>query len=101
VSGAVSVADGGAIAVKVADGGVVLPLDVTGGVALEGGGTVTLEGDTAHLQVGTYPLCTVNGSAGGAWSAVAEGFKGSARVTVVGGVLTLEIIPKGAMMVIR
>jgi hypothetical protein len=101
VSGAVSVADGGAIAVKVAEGGAVLPLDVTGGVALEGGGTVTLEGDTAHLQVGTYPLCAVNGSVGGVWSAVAEGFKGSARVTVVGGVLTLEIIPKGAMMVIR
>ena len=101
VSGSVSLAPNAVVRVPVGAGGVVPPLDVTGGITLEGGGTVTLEGDTAHLQVGTYPLCAVNGSVGGVWSAVAEGFKGSVRVVVGGGVLSLDVLPKGTMVILR
>ena len=101
VAGSVALGPDAVVRVPVGEGGVPTALNVTGGISLDGGGVLTIEGDMVSLQPGTYQLCAVNGNAGGAWSAVADGYRGSARVTVAGGVLTLEVLPKGMMFILR
>ena len=101
VTGAVSVADGGTIEVNVAAGGLVEPMAISGGVTLEGGGTVHLSGDVRNVPVGRYPLVALNAPLAGLWTVTGGDSRRPARLVVAGGVLTLEVLPKGMMFILR
>ena len=101
VSGAVELADSGVLEIAVEDDGSLVLPEVTGGLSLLGGGTIRLAGFTNKLRAGRHVICSLSATAGGTWTAVADGYRGHVRVDASGDVLAIVVVPPGTRITIQ
>ena len=102
LTGDVKVADGGVIEVSVAADGTVVAPGVVGSATLLGGGTVRLVGDgIARLQKGAVPLLSLSGAPGGEWAVEAGGARSEVRLSATSDALTLNVVPKGVLLIVQ
>ena len=100
VEGSVEIKDGGVIEVAVNDDGSLATPEVKGGFGLMGGGTIRLVGRTDKLASGRHAIGSLSVSAGGQWTAVADGYRGHVYVDMSGGELAVGAVPPGAIILL-